>query len=98
MTVSNNAYSSDSSRCRAFTALEALVMLLALFILTMLGVGLWKKKGKEEAVIEQPAPQNTIGVIKTETSKPDKEQPSEKPEGKTKPQTEQEEPELNKKP
>lgn len=58
-------------------------MLIALFILTMLGIGLWKKKGKEEAVIEQPTPQNTIGIIKTEASEPNQEAPPSDSEEKT---------------
>lgn len=58
-------------RFHAFTALEALVMLVTLFILTMLGIGLWKKHDREEK-IDMPPPANTIGLIKSESPKADK--------------------------
>ncbi|MCF6311106.1 MAG: hypothetical protein L3J39_01520 [Verrucomicrobiales bacterium] len=67
------------SRLRAFTALEALVMLLALFILTMLGIGLWLKKQKDNKEINPPASQSTIDTTKPKMIDPDKKPTLEKP-------------------
>jgi hypothetical protein len=52
-------------------------MLIALFILTMLGIGLWRKKVKEEK-IETPVPAKAGGVIKSESPGTDKNSPAEK--------------------
>ncbi len=54
-------------------------MLLALFILTMLGIGLWLKKDKDDKDANSPAPQNTPDIIKPEIIDPGKESTPEKP-------------------
>ena len=67
---------SASNRRGGFTALEALVMLLALFILTMMLTAIWLKQGKDATKIEQPTPANTKEIIKSIKPQPDKEPPS----------------------
>jgi len=51
-------------------------MLLTLFILTMLMIGLWLKRAREEPEIVIQAPANTIGLKKSEPAQPDKSSPS----------------------
>lgn len=71
--TSTNFRPSFTTRSRAFTALEALVMLVALFVLTMLGIGLYLKKQKGNVKLEQPTPANASEFIKPISVQPNKE-------------------------
>lgn len=64
---------------RAFTSLEALVMLVILFILTILLIGLAVKKDKDELSSPQDSPATLESKSSDKTSPPTKTSPEKTP-------------------